>query len=93
MIQLIKFGAEWCSPCKLMIPIIENLQSKYNVEDSDIKIISVDVDQNLDLAKTYRIQSVPTVIILKNNKIVFRKSGVMQESQIELEITNVLNEN
>jgi thioredoxin 1 len=93
MIQLIKFGADWCGPCKLIAPTIEKLQSKYNTEGSEIEIISSDVDQNPDLAKTHKIMSIPTILILKNDEVVFRKTGVMQESQIELELTNILNEN
>jgi len=93
MIQLIKFGADWCEPCKLIAPTIEKLQAKYNAEGSEIEIISSNVDQNPDLARTHKIMSIPTILILKNDEVVFRKTGVMQESQIELELTNILNEN
>jgi len=93
MIQLIKFGAEWCGPCKLIAPTIEKLQSKYNVEESNIEIISSDVDQNPDLARTHKIMSIPTILIFNNEELVFRKSGVMQESEIENELLKITNEN
>ncbi len=46
MIEVIKFGAPWCGPCRMMEPTIESLINEYNIEGSNVKIIDIDIDQN-----------------------------------------------
>ncbi|MBP3665326.1 MAG: thioredoxin [Tyzzerella sp.] len=71
---LVDFYAEWCGPCKMMKPALLNVAERMG---DDVKIISVDVDQEQDLASRYHIQAVPTLIIFKNGKQLWRQSGII----------------
>ena len=85
MIQVKKFYAEWCGPCKVLTPLMENVKTKF----SNVKFENVDIDSQFGIAQKYFVRSVPTVIIEKNGKEVERFVGV----QSELAYINALNEN
>ena len=76
---LVDFFATWCGPCKMMSPILE--QVKKSIGDS-VTIIKVDVDKNTEAARAYQIQGVPTLIIFKNGKVLWRQSGVVQANML-----------
>ena len=77
---LVDFFADWCGPCKAMKPILEDLKSKIG---SSASIVKVDVDRNPHAAQSYNVQSIPTLILFKNGKVLWRKTGVAQARELE----------
>src|SRR3989344_1807407 len=76
---LVDFFATWCGPCKMMGPILDDVSKK--ISDKAI-VLKVDVDKNREAAAKYNVQGVPTLIIFKQGKIVWRQSGVVQANQL-----------
>jgi thioredoxin 1 len=76
---LVDFSADWCGPCKMLAPILK--QVKDEVGDA-IKIVKIDVDKNQTLASQYQVMGVPTLILYKAGKQVWRQSGVLQKHEL-----------
>lgn len=74
---IIDFYADWCGPCKMMSPIIDNI-----AEDDNLKVGKVNVDDDQELAIKYDIMSIPTVLIFKNGELVNRFIGVHDKNEI-----------
>ncbi|MFN4971593.1 MAG: thioredoxin [Bacteroidota bacterium] len=76
---LVDFSAEWCGPCKMMTPVLQQVAAELG---DAVKIIKVDVDKNPSAASHYAIQGVPTLLLFKEGKQLWRQSGVLQASQL-----------
>lgn len=75
---LVDFYATWCGPCRMLSTVLDNVSSS---RDS-LKIVKMDVDQNMSLAKTYGVMSVPTLVLFKNGKEVAKTTGFMSEEEL-----------
>ena len=84
MIEVKKFHAVWCGPCRTLGPVLENVKKKF----SNINFEEIDVDKNYEQAEKYYILSVPTVVIVKDGKEVDRFTGL----QSEMAYVNAINE-
>lgn len=82
---LVDFFADWCGPCKMLAPILTDVKS--TVGDK-VKIVKIDVDKNQPLASRYQVRGVPTLILFKNGKQLWRQSGVLQKD----ELVSILNQ-
>lgn len=77
---LVDFFADWCGPCKMQAPILEDLKKRIGETGG---IIKIDVDKNPNVASQYQVRSVPTLILFKGGKIKWRQSGVFQANELE----------
>ena len=70
---LVDFWATWCMPCRMLAPVIEEIASE---NEGKIKVGKVNVDENPDLARKYRVMSIPTVLVFKNGELVYDKPSL-----------------
>lgn len=76
---LIDFWASWCGPCKMMLPVVDNIAETMKEK---IKVCKVNVDENQDLAEKYGVMTIPTFLIIKNGKETGRTIGVQSKEDI-----------
>lgn len=77
---LVDFHAEWCGPCKLMKPILEELRAAMG---DAIRILKLDVDKNPAISSSLNVSGVPTLILYKKGQILWRQSGVVPAKQLQ----------
>jgi len=87
---LVDFFAVWCGPCKMMTPVLKEVKAA--VGDT-AKIIKVDVDKSPQAANEYQVQGVPTFILFKNGKPLWRNSGVVPKARLIEVIKNFTDKN
>lgn len=85
---LLDFWAEWCGPCKMISPIVEELAKEY---DGKLKVGKVDVDSNQQTSMQYGIRSIPTLLIFKGGKVVDQLVGAVPKKVLSEKITKHLN--
>ena len=76
---LVDFFADWCGPCKMMAPIVEELATEL---DGKVKVGKINVDENSDIAVEYNVMSIPTLIVFKNGKEEKRLVGVRDKEEL-----------
>lgn len=82
---LVDFYTEWCGPCKMMKPVLDQLNQS---QGDKVKILKVDVDKNPKAAQVFEIRGVPTFILFKNGEKIWRESGVVSLSFLQELISN-----
>ena len=75
---LMDFWAPWCGPCRMVVPLVEEIAK----ERSDIKVVKINVDEEQDLAMQFGVMSIPTLVVMKNGKIVNQVTGARPKAQI-----------
>lgn len=78
-LTLVDFYADWCGPCKMMSPILQEVKT---VVKDDVKIIKINVDQYQDLAAEFMVRGVPTLMLFKAGKMLWRQSGVLSTNDL-----------
>ena len=86
-VVLIDFYADWCGPCKMMSPIIDEIAGEIG---EDVKVCKLNVDEAQDIAFKYNVMSIPTLIILKNGNIVDIMVGLREKEEVLEAIKKVL---
>ena len=75
---LMDFWAPWCGPCRMVVPLVEEIAK----ERSDIKVVKINVDEEQELAMQFAVMSIPTLVVMKNGKIVNQVTGARPKAQI-----------
>ena len=75
---LMDFWAPWCGPCRTVVPLVEEIAK----ERSDIKVVKINVDEEQELAMQFGVMSIPTLVVMKNGKIVNQVTGARPKAQI-----------
>jgi thioredoxin 1 len=76
---LVDFFATWCGPCQALAPVLKDVKSELGAQ---VSIIKMDVDKNQELASQYQVRGVPTLLLFKNGKQVWRQSGVPSKNDL-----------
>jgi thioredoxin 1 len=91
MIKVYDFWAEWCGPCRAMVPTIESLIKKYNVPESGVEIVKVNVDKEPGLTEKYGVRSIPAIVFEKDGEVVETLVGAQSPLKIFEKIDSLIN--
>lgn len=75
---LVDFYAEWCGPCQMMGPVVEEISNEVN----DAKVCKINIDEQMSIAQKYGVMSIPTFIVFKNGDVADKKMGAMPKSAV-----------
>ena len=75
---LIDFNANWCGPCRMLRPILDEIST----ENNNVKIVSINIDNEEDLAREYGVMSIPCLVLVKNGKEIRRSVGLMPKEEV-----------
>lgn len=78
---IVDFWAEWCAPCRMIAPIVEELSNEY--DDGKVSVGKLNVDENSEVATKYGIRSIPTILFFKNGSIVKQVVGVRSKAELK----------
>ena len=78
-VALVDFYADWCGPCKVMGPIVDEIAN----EKTDVNVVKVNIDEAMNLSKQYQVVSIPTLCVFKNGELVKKFVGVTEKEDIE----------
>ncbi len=87
---LVDFWASWCAPCRMIAPVVEELAKEYN---GKLKVAKLDVDANREIAMSYGIMSIPTLLIFDNGQVADQLVGAVPKSMLVDKIKRVLERN
>ena len=76
---VVDFYADWCGPCKMQAPIVDQLSE----ERPDVKFCKLNIDEAMQIAMSLGIMAIPTIMVVKNGEITFKEAGLMQKAQLE----------
>ena len=78
-LTVVDFWAEWCGPCRMITPIIEDVAKEY---DGSVNVGKVNVDHNGDVSMKYQVRSIPTILLIKNGEIVDKHVGTISKAKL-----------
>ena len=84
---LVDFYADWCGPCKMMSPVVDELSREY---EGRLKVGKVNVDENTNVAQQDRVMSIPTILLIKNGQVVDQVVGAVPKAQLTGKIDSIL---
>lgn len=76
---LVDFWAPWCAPCRMVSPLVDEIAD----ERDDIKVVKVNIDEEAELARAYKVMSIPTLLVIKDGEVVNRTVGAMPKAEIK----------
>lgn len=84
---LVDFYADWCGPCKMMSPIIEEIGKELQGE---LRVLKIDVDKNHRVADQYLVQAIPTLVLFKKGEVVWRYTGALDKASLLAQIKSYM---